>query len=150
MPVNLKELVDAFEIFAMGNELGEHTAFVCRESGKIYYRFGDEDDELDGEFNRELNNELPDDIEDEEKYVPLPDKRELNLGKSLVLDFAHEFLPNDVREIHSIFSKRGAYHRFKDLLERRDLLQQWYDFEAKATERALRGWCELNEIAVTD
>lgn len=33
----------------------------------------------------EFNDELPDDIDDEEKYVALPDKRELGLGKPLVL-----------------------------------------------------------------
>lgn len=150
MPISLKELVDAFELFSMGNQFGEHQAFVCRETGKIYYRLGDEDDELDDELRRDPNDELPDDIDDEEKYVPLPDKRELDLGKPLALDFAREFLPDDFDRVRDIFSKRGAYSRFKDLLDRKDLLKQWYDFEAKETEQALRRWCKLNDIAVTD
>ena len=49
-----------------------------------------------------------------------------------------------------MFSKRGAYRKFRALLIRRNVLDRWYDFELKATERALRDWCEFNSIAVTD
>ncbi|VIO73281.1 hypothetical protein CI1B_48860 [Bradyrhizobium ivorense] len=93
---------------------------------------------------------MPDDVEDDEKYIAVPDKRELDLGKPLVLDFAREFLPGDFDEIRYIFSKRGAYQKFKALLIRRRALDRWYDFENKATEQALRRWCEDNEISVTD
>ena len=98
----------------------------------------------------ELNDELLDDIDDDEKYVAIADKRELGLGKPLVLAFAREFLPNDFDEVRYIFSKRGAYPKFKALLARRHAVDRWHDFESKATERALRDWCELNSIAVTD
>ena len=79
--------------------------------------------------------ELPDDVGDSEKYLQIPDKRELDLGKPLALDFARQFLPKDFDEVRQLFSKRGAYARFKDLLDRRRALDQWYDFEAKAEER---------------
>jgi hypothetical protein len=49
-----------------------------------------------------------------------------------------------------MFRRRGAYAGFKRLLARRDVLEQWYDFEEKATVRALREWCELNSIALAD
>ena len=94
--------------------------------------------------------ELPDDIEHSEKYVPIPDKRELDLGKPLVLDFARQFLPNDIDEVRRIFTRKGAYARFKDLLDRRGALDHWYDFEAKVEEKALRMWCDLNSIEVGD
>lgn len=127
----------------MGSGPGEHQAFLCRQTGKIYWR--SELSDLD-----ELNDELLDDIEDDENYVAIPDKRELGLGKPLVLDFAREFLPNDFDEVRYIFSKRGAYSKFRVLLARRKAVDRWHDFEAKATERALREWCELNSIAVVD
>jgi hypothetical protein len=93
---------------------------------------------------------LPDDIDDSEKFLQIPDKRELDLGKPLALDFAREFLPDDFDEVRQFFSRRGAYARFKELLDRRGALDQWYDFEAKAEERALRMWCELNSIELSD
>ena len=71
------------------------------------------------------------------KYIAIPDKRDLDLGKPLVLDFAREFLPVDYDEVRHIFSRRGAYRRYKGLLVRRRALDQWYDFSNKAEEAAL-------------
>jgi len=143
MPVSFQEILDAFEFVSMGGGPGEHQALLCRQTGKIYWHseYSDLDD---------LNDELPDDIEDDEKYIAIPDKRELGLGKPLVLDFAREFLPDDFDEVRYIFSKRGAYPKFRALLERRKAIDRWHEFESKATERALRDWCELNSIAVVD
>jgi hypothetical protein len=56
----------------------------------------------------ELNDELPDDIEDDEKYIAIPDKRELGLGKPLALEFAREFLPGDFDDVRHIFDRKGA------------------------------------------
>ena len=93
---------------------------------------------------------MPDNIEDEEKYLQLPDKYQLNLGKPLVLAFAREFLPDDFDEVRRIFSKRGAYSNFKSLLAKRNAIDQWHDFQNKATERALREWCELHDVKMID
>jgi hypothetical protein len=141
MPVSFQEILDAFE-FVGSSSVGEHQALLCRRTGKIYWR--SELSDLD-----ELNDELPDDVEDDENYIAIPDRRELDLGKPLVLDFAREFLPNDFDEVRYIFGKKGAYQKFRALLIRRTALDRWHDFEAKATERALREWCELNSIEVT-
>jgi hypothetical protein len=88
---------------------------------------------------------LPYDIGDE-KYISIPDKRELDLGKSLALDFAREFLPDDYDEVRQFFSRRGAYRRYKELLVRRDALERWYDFSNKSEAAALREWCAENRI----
>jgi hypothetical protein len=143
MPASFKDIRDAFDFADMSGSLGETRAFLCRRTGKVYLH----SELLDVE---ELNDELPDDIEDDEKYLVIPDKRELDLGKPLALDFARECLPDDFDEVRYIFSKRGAYRKFRALVIRRNALERWYEFEAKATERALRDWCELNSITVTD
>ena len=65
----------------------------------------------------------------------------LDLGKPLALDFARQFLPGDFDDVRQFFSRRGTYARFKDLLARRGVLDQWYDFEAnrgKSTEDVVR------------
>ena len=76
MPVNFSDLQLAFEFVSSGS-MGENEAYLDRQSGKIYWHseFGDKDEELPGDI-------------DDEKYISIPDKRELDLGKSLVLDFA--------------------------------------------------------------
>jgi len=134
MPVSFSDLQFAFE-FASSGGIGENEAYLDRQSGKIYWHseFGDNDEEL------------PDDIENE-KYISIPDKRELDLGKPLVMDFAREFLTDDYEEVHQIFSRRGAYRRYRDLLVRRGALERWYDFSSKSEETALREWCAENGI----
>src|SRR2546430_12758739 len=88
MPVSFNEILDAFEFVSMGGGIGEHQAFLCKQSGQIYWH--SELAELD-----EPEGELPDDIEDDEKYLAIPDKRELDLGQPLALDFARQVLPRD-------------------------------------------------------
>ncbi|MGO9232984.1 MAG: hypothetical protein ACLP4V_02410 [Methylocella sp.] len=139
MPVSLNDLRDAFEFVCAGGG-GEHQAFLCKQSGKLYCH-SELCDDLDI---------LPDDIDDSEKFLPIPDKRELDLGKPLALDFARQFLPGDFDDVRQIFSRRGAYAKFKNLLDRRGMLDQWYAFEAEAEESALKMWCELNSIEVSD
>lgn len=80
------------------------------------------------------------------KYIAIPHKNDLELGKRLVLRFADEFLPDVLDEVYDIFRRRGAYGRFKNLLERRGMLSQWYEYEEKSQKEALRRWCEDSEI----
>ncbi len=134
MSVSFSDLQRAFEFVSSGG-MGENKAYLDRQSDKIYWHseFGDNDEELSDHI-------------DNEKYIAIPDKRELDLGKPLVLDFAREFLPDDYDEVRHIFSRRGAYRRYKDLLVRRGALERWYDFSNKAEEAALREWCAENGI----
>ncbi len=99
MPVSLAELIDALEFVSFEGILGEHQAILCKPTGQIYMHI---------EFAGEEEDELPDDIEDDEKYIAIPHKRDLGLGKPLVLDFARECLPDDFDEVRYIFSKRGG------------------------------------------
>src|SRR5262252_5039275 len=138
MPVNFSDLQWAFEFVSSGG-MGENEAYLDRQSGRIYWHseFGDNDEEL------------RDDIDDQ-KYIAIPDKRELDLGKPLVLDFAREFLSEDYDEVRRIFSRRAAYRRFKDLLVRQGALERWFDFSSKSEETALPEWCAENGIELSD
>jgi hypothetical protein len=141
MPTAFSDIELSFE-FVSSEGGSTHEAFLCRRTGKIYWRSDSSDD-----LNEE---EMPDDVEDEEKHIAIPGKRELDLGKPLVTDFAREFLPNDFDEVRYMFSNRGAYKNFRALVTRRNVLDRWYEFESKATERALREWCELNSVELAD
>jgi hypothetical protein len=92
MAVSFSDIQLAFEFVSSGG-MGENEAYLDRQSGKIYWHseFGENDEEL------------PDDI-DNEKYIAIPDRRELDLGKPLVLEFAREFLPDDYEEVRHIFN----------------------------------------------
>ena len=82
MAVSFSELLDAFTFVGAG-AMHEHEAFLCKQSGQIYWH-----SELGGDFD-----ELPEDIDDAGKYIQIPDKRELRLGKALALEFTEQRLP---------------------------------------------------------
>jgi len=117
-----------------------HEAYLNIHTGETYWysEFGDNEDEL------------PDDIDDTSKYIALPHKNDLNLGKRLALNFSYEFLPKQAEDIESIFHKKGAYSNFKYILEKSGKIQQWYAYESKAQEHALREWCAKNNIELND
>jgi hypothetical protein len=146
MPTSFGDIRLAFD-FVDSNSPGANNAILCRRTGKIYWR--SRSSGLD-ELSDGINDELPNDIADEDNYIAIPDKRDLGLGKPLVLDFVSEFLPGDFDEVRYMFSKRGAYPKFKALLARRNAIDRWHDFQSKATDKALRDWCEADSIEVSD
>ena len=140
MPISYSDLEFAF-FFANSGGLGENRAILDTRSGRLYYHSEVADNMEEDEF--------PDDIDDE-KYIEIPHRNELGLGKPLVLEFAREVLPDDYDEVRAIFSRKGAYGRFKALLVRRRALDRWHDFSNKAEQAALRQWCSDNGIEFVD
>jgi len=135
--VNYNDLEMAMD-FASGGDLIGARAYVCRKTGKIYW-------ESDDAFE-----EVPADVGDDNLYAEVPDKRDLDLGKSLVMDFVLEFLPGQYETVQSIFRRRGAYSRFKDFLNKNGLLEAWYSFEQSATRKALVEWAEAEGFTVEE
>jgi len=133
------EIELAFDFVSSGAPT-EHTAFLCIETGACHWHteLGDNEEPL------------PDDILDSAKYIEIPHKNDLGLGKPLALTFAAQVLPADYDEVAGIFQRRGAYGRFKDLLERREKLDGWYEFENASQREALREWCAANGINVEE
>ena len=137
--VRLSDLKDALEW--VSDTLSNSEAYVCRQTGKIFW-VSDEQGLLD------IEDEIPVDIHDAEKYAPVPDKRDLDLGNRLVFDFAARHLDEQYEIIRSMFRHKGAYGRFKELLEQQGSLGNWYAFSEKRTLGALDDWCETEGFAV--
>ena len=137
--VKFRDLELAFD-FVSFEGFTENLAYVRKDTGEILWSSEDLDEE----------EQLPDDIDDEEKYLAIPSKRDLGLGRSLVFDFVQQFLPDDLDQVRRYFSHRGAYGNFKDLLAQRRAIEQWHKFEDEAAQRALREWCSENSIEPID
>jgi hypothetical protein len=138
MPVKFEDLQMAFDFVNFGAP-GEHQAYLDTQTG-LFHWHSDVGDNFE---------ELPDDLDDE-RYIEIPHKNELDLGKSLVFDFVRQFLPDDYDDVRDIFRRRGAYGQFKAMLARRNVVDRWHDFSAKAEEAALRAWCADNAIELVD
>ena len=134
--VKFSELLDAFKYVSAGSPF-EHSAYLNLDTGQFHWHsdFGDNEEEL------------PDDIDDENRYIDIPHKNDLDLGARLVFKFVADYLPEDLEAVRNIFRRRGAYSRYKDLLARRRMLDQWYAFENEETAKALGEWSRLNGIS---
>lgn len=134
-PVELSELADALE-FVSGGALTEHRAYLSLATGAIYWVTE----------SGAIDEDAPDDLDEAGRYLEVPTKSDLGLGRPLALRFAEDRMPNEYPRVRQFFAHRGAYARFKDLLEAHGQLDAWYAFEAERTEQALADWCEAHEI----
>lgn len=133
------DLLDAFEFVSAGGSM-DNNAYVDCDTGAIHF--------VSSEIS--LDEEIPPDLESSDRYLAVPNKYDLDLGRRLALSFIAREVPNDYDTVAAFFRKKGAYARFKNFLETRELLQRWYDFEALRTEEALREWCREKGIAIID
>ena len=121
------------EFVSAGETAGiDCAAYVNRASGEIHW-VGDG-----------VPEDPPDDLEDGTLYVAVPTQSALDLGRSVALSFAAARLPDSYDVVRGYFAKRGAYQRFKALLERTGQLDAWYAFEKATVEERLREWCDEN------
>lgn len=136
MAVSFGDIENAFLFVSMDQQF-MHDAYLCKETGEIYYtsEMGDSD-------------ELPDDIDDQKKYISIPHKNELDLGKSLVIEFTSKYLPEELDRVYSIFRHKGAYARYKEFLESKGVLENWYEYENERQTAALKKWCKENKIKI--
>lgn len=113
----------------------EHIAVVNRATGESFFASA-----MAG-FD-----EIPEDVDQSDDFIGIPHKNDLDLGKPLVMDFVRSRCPEEIDRVLTIFRRRGAYGRFKELLAEKNLLEPWYLFEQARTREALLQWCEENGI----
>ena len=138
-PVKFDDVLAAYE-WVSSSSPTENEAFVSRITGNVHWSSSIID----------LDEELPEDIEDGSIYVSVPHKYDLNLGKDLALTFAAERIADSYETVSNIFRQRGAYGKFKDLLEREGHLEAWYEYEANAIELALCEWAAEQGLLIAE
>ncbi|CAL8481138.1 hypothetical protein [Caballeronia sp. S22] len=134
--VKYTDLSMAFDFVSDASPM-EHNAYVSLDTGKIYWT---------SDFDDAFDEDHPGDLETSDRYLAIPHKNELELGKSLALRFVAQQLPARYEQVEGVFRRQGAYGRFKDLLAREGALERWYSFEADSIESALRQWCVENGL----
>jgi len=139
--VKHEDLSESLDFVSFGEPLEHNAAYVSLDTGKIYWT---------SDFIDAADEELPADLETSDRYLAVPDKNELGLGRNLVLRFIDQELPACYEQIEGFFRRKGAYARFKDLLERQGKLERWYAFEAESLKSALRQWCAENELEMVE
>lgn len=135
--VLLDELMAAYQWVSGGGAAGlTCEAYVDRATGEIHW------------IGEAIDEEPPEDFDDGSLYIAVPQKGDFDLGRSLVLRFAEERIPDSADRVYEYFRRRGAYAQFKSLLDRIGQLDAWHEYEQVATEQALREWCEANDFTL--
>ena len=89
---------------------------------------------------------LPPNVYDESLFIAVPTKNELELDRRLAFEFTEAYLSGEYEAVRAFFKKKGAYGRFRGLLEKTNKLELWYEYQAKAVHRALRSWCKMHNL----
>ena len=110
--ISFDDLALAYEFVSSGQKF-ENEAFICTNTGSIYY-------------NSAMTglNELPEDAEETGDYVAVPHKNDLDLGRDLAFAFVDQHLPAQSNAVRDIFHSKGVYRRFKHMLESRGILER--------------------------
>lgn len=133
--ISFRDLLDGLEWVSAGAR-HENPAWVSRVTGQIHC----------SSMMADVDEVLPDDIDDGSIYLQIPHKVDLDLGNVLALAFVEEQLPKEYESASRMFRKRGAFTRFRYLLEGHNKLQAWYDYRNNAEEAALRQWCADHDL----
>ncbi len=135
--VNYDDLSLAFE-FVGSAPPTENNAYVSLDTGEVF---------LTSELNS-MEEDVPDDLETSDRYIAIPHKNDLDLGRNLALRFVAQEVPERYDQAVGLFRRKGAYARFKQLLESEGMLDKWYRYEAESVDRALRDWCAERGIRI--
>jgi hypothetical protein len=137
MKIDFDEIETAFLFVSMAPQ-SMNSAFVDTQTGQTYYVSGLGD-----------SDELPEDIEDD-RYVELPHKNDLDLGRQVVRDFVASHAAHLADQVDGFFRRKGAYARFKGLLQSHGLLDDWHRYEETRSTAALKEWCAKNGIEISE
>ena len=130
MKVKLDVILDAIE---MADD--NYTYFLDLETGDSVF--------LADELITGLDNEgLEDEIEENlERYLRLPTKFEIH-EYHIMEEFIWTLKGERADKLDCAIRGRGAFRRFKDLVDRMGISQQWYDFQAEYYRKLAIVWCQ--------
>ena len=135
--LTIQELEEAYDMAQSDMDIYQIYIFISRSTREICF-LSDVDEDIDEAEIERLDND--------DNFVAIPDKIELDLGKSVVWEFVNREIPQFRQKVERFFKRPGAYSIFKSFLEDLNLLDKWYKFEENSTRDALLRWARENNI----
>ena len=87
---SFRESLNAFEFVSPGVQ-HQSRAWMCIDTGQTWFS------------SDVVEEELPEDLETSDRYISVPQKKDLRLGRNLVMAFVDQEMPNDWDRVDSIF-----------------------------------------------
>jgi hypothetical protein len=154
--VKLKDLVEVLDC-----RMQETQYYLNRKTGKIVEvqdeymsvaEVSEEDEEFGSfqEWERECIEQAICILENEDDFLALPDQFEIN-EYEIMDDFCCSIEDDRLSAtLCGLIRGKGAFRRFKDVVYRYGIEDQWYAFKERALRTIARDWCEKNEIPYED
>lgn len=151
-PVKLKDIIDEMDM-----QMEEYRSYLNKETGVIISvsteelsiaEESEEDDDFSeySDWQQESIKNALDVIVNEDNYIELPDKWEIN-EYDIMENFCGSVKNDRVgNALYSAIKGRGAFSRFKDAISRFGMENDWYRFREEALKKIAIEWCEDNEI----
>lgn len=138
MKVKLDVILDAIE---MADD--NYTYFFDLETGESVF--------LVDELITGIDNEGLEDIiyENPERFLRLPTKFEIH-EYHIMEEFIWTLNAERADKLNCVIQGRGAFRRFKDMVDRMGISQQWYDFQAQYYRKLAIEWCQDHSLTYTD
>ncbi len=136
MKIKFSDVVMSYDYVSSDQPL-MNSAFISKRTGQIYYHSEMYD-----------SDELPEDIYENDDYIEIPHRNDLDLGQHLVWQFVNREIPGLADTVRGFFSRRGAYSKYRSFLEGIGLLKKWNEFEDTRTKETLKEWCKENGIEI--
>jgi hypothetical protein len=133
--VQRDQLILAVEHVTGGGAIGA-SAFIDGRTGAVLFGGAD------------LEVSLPVDVYEDERYVPVPTKKELGLGRGMALTFSEQHAPHLLDSAEHIFATAGAFERFNRLMHEHGLLKDWYAYQEDRLSIAVQEWAEQHGLGL--
>ena len=85
------------------------------------------------------------DEDNPERFFRLPTKFEIH-EYNIMEEFIQTLKGEDADKLEQVIQGRGAFRRFKDMVNRRGITKQWYDFQADYYRNLAIAWCQEHGI----
>lgn len=148
-PVKLKEIIEAVEL--QSDEIG---AYLNRVTGEIVTISEEEFDAVENQDPLENYPEWEQDnikiareiLDNEENFLNLPTKHDIH-EYQIMERFCLSVKDREVsEELYRAIKGKKAFGRFKEILQRCRVADEWYKYREEAIKRIAIDWCKLNHI----
>ena len=147
--VRLKEVVEVYDMISFENQV-----FIDRENGEIvnifseYLRKAENEEPYDRmrDWEQEAMKQAYDIIESEGRFIELSkyDIDEYRIMEKFCYTVADPFKEE---ALFNAINGRGAFRRFKDLIYKLEVAEDWYDYKYEAYKQVAREFCEMHHIS---
>ena len=109
------------------------------KTGKSVFLVDEMDTDLD---NERLEDEID---ENPERYLSLPTKFDIH-DYHIMEEFIRTLKGERANNLEHAIQGRGAFKRFKDMVDSMGILGQWYDFQTKYYRKLAITWCQDHRL----